>query len=130
MDIALSTATVNSFENTKSSMNLHYHPIVLFNNSWPFHYSHLKNITWEIQAESIGNHMFNIELSCDSPFEIKNDRNYMEFHLTKNNVPFQHDPYECKIIFKATLETDHNSPLNIKQIFWGVVKTKWTKGLK
>ncbi len=129
MDVSLSTATVSAFENTKKSMNLHYHPIVLFNNSCPLLQSHLNNISWEIQTDLIGNHMFNVELSCDSPFEIKNNRNHIEFNLTKNNVPFQHDPFECKLIFKATLEINHESPIYIEKIFWGVVKTKWEKGL-
>lgn len=129
MELSLSTATVNAYENTHKSMNLHFSPIVLFENSWPFPASHLKNISWVIDAISIGRHVFYVEQSCDSPFEIKNNRNYIEFYLTKENVPFKHDPYECLIIFKATLDSPHASPFDIEQKFWGVVNPQWSKGL-
>ena len=130
MEISLSTATINAYENTKKSMNLHFRPIVLFSNSWPFHASDLKNIIWEIYADSIGKHIFSIENSCDSPFEVKNDRSYIEFHLTKDNVPFQYDSCECRITFKATLDSPHASPIDIEKQFWGVVNPKWSKGLR
>ncbi len=129
LEIHLSTATINAHENRTKSMNLHFHPVVLFKNSWPFPTSHLKNISWEVSSEEIGTHFFDVELS-DPPFEINNAKNYINFHLTKKNVLFRHDDYECQITFRATLDSPHATPVKIEHTFWGIVKTKWSKGLK
>ena len=130
MEIHLSTATVLSYENRRKSMNLHFHPVVLFSNSWPFPHSHLQNVVWEVSSEKIGNHALEIEMSGDSPFEVVNDRNYIEFHLIKKNVPFQYKDYPCQILFKAMLDSPHTSPIKIERVFWGVTQTKWSKGLR
>ena len=130
MKIHLSTATVRAYENTKKSMNLHFNPIIIFEDSWPFPIDHLKNVRWEILAEPIGAHTFDVVISVYSPFEVENEKNFVEFHLSKTNIPFQYDDYHCHIIFRATLDSPHTSPYDIKQNFWGVVKTIWSKGLE
>lgn len=129
MNVHLSTATIKSHENRSQKMNLSFNPIVFFENSWPFPNSHLKDIFWEVRSEHIGTHSLNVELSVDSPFEIKDNRNCIEFHLTKRDVPFQHDDYECEIIFQAVIDSPHTSPVKIESSFIGVVKTVWSKGL-
>ena len=131
MNVHLSTATIKSHENRSHKMNLSFNPIVFFENSWPFPNSHLKEIFWEVRSEHIGIHSLNVELSVDSPFEIKDNRNRncIEFHLTKKNVPFQYDDYECEIIFQAVIDSPHTSPVKIESSFIGVVKTVWSKGL-
>ncbi len=111
-------------------MNLHFSPIVLFDNSWPFPLSHLTNVVWEVFAEPIGSQTFDMKTCLDSPFEVQNDKNYIEFHLSKKNVKFQHDDYPCEIRFTATLDSPHSSPVKIERSFWGVVKVKWSKGLQ
>lgn len=111
-------------------MNLHFHPIVLFEEAWPFPVSHLKDVVWQINAEPIGLLVFSVDISSDSPFEVQNDKNYIEFHLSKQNVLFQHDDYPCEIIFSTTLDSPHSSPVQINCSFWGVVKTVWSKGLQ
>jgi hypothetical protein len=111
-------------------MNLSFRPVVMFEQSWPFPLDHLKHIKWVVEAEQIGSHSFEVERSLDSPFEIENDRNYMEFHLTKKDVSFQYDDYPCRIIFRAVLDSPHTSPIEIEEVFWGVVKTIWSKGLQ
>lgn len=110
-------------------MNLHFRPTVMFENSWPFPTSYLKNIRWEIHADPIGSLAFDVEYCVDSPFEIQNDKNFIEFDLTRKNVLFQHDDYECKIIFSALFDYSHSS-FEINEIFWGMVKTRWSKGLR
>ena len=109
-------------------MNLHFHPIVMFEKSWPFPTSHLRDIRWKIYADSIGSYEFDIELEADSPFDVKGDRNCIKFHLKRMCVPFQHDDYECNIVFSATLDSPQTRPVEIEQAFWGVVKTIWSIG--
>ncbi len=111
-------------------MNLNFHTIAIFENSWPFPLDRLRNIEWELSADQIGSHSFEVSISSDSPFEIENDRNYIEFHLSKKDVPFQHDDYPCQITFSATLESPHSSPVQIKEVFCGIVKTIWSQGLR
>jgi len=111
-------------------MNLYFHPIVMFENSWPFPISHLKDINWKIATDKIGTHALNYEISVDSPFEVQNNRNYIEFELNKMNVPFQHDDYECQITFSAVLNSPHASPIKIEHTVLGVVKTIWSKGIQ
>jgi hypothetical protein len=130
LKIHLSTATINSHENRNKSMNLNFHPVVMFENSWPFPLDHLRDIKWSVEAEQVGSHSFEVTVSVDSPFEIENDRNYIEFHLTKKGVYFQHDDYPCRILFSAILDCPHTSPIEINEVFWGVVKTTWSKGLQ
>jgi hypothetical protein len=130
INIYFSTATVQSYENRQKMMNLHYTPIVMFENSWPFSISDLRDVNWKISANEIGTHTFNFVTSVDSPFEIQNDRNYIEFELKKINVPFQYDDYECQITFSAILYSFDESPIKIEHTVWGVVKTIWSKGLQ
>ncbi len=111
-------------------MNLHFNPIVMFEDSWPFPLTDLNNVKWTISANEIGIHIFDVKISVDSPFEIQNNRNYIEFELNKMNVPFQHDDYECQITFSAVLDSPHASPIKIEHTVWGVVKTIWSKGLQ
>ena len=87
-------------------------------------------VKWSVEAEQIGSHSFEVAVSVDSPFEIENDRNSIEFHLTKKYVDFQYDDYPCRILFSAILDSPHTSPIEINEIFWGVVKTTWSKGLQ
>lgn len=130
MRVHLSTATVTSHENRRQSMNLHFNPVVLFEDSWPFPIDHLKDISWSIEAEPIGRHDFEFATGCDSPFEVENDRNYIEFFLSKKSVPFQYDDYPCQILFSATLDSPHSGPIEIDRRFFGVVKTVWSRGLR
>lgn len=110
-------------------MNLHFNPIVMFEDSWPFPLTYLRNVTWTISANEIGIHNFDVEISVDSPFEIQSDKNYIEFALKKMNAPFQYDDYECKITFSASLDSPDAFPIEIEHTVWGVVKTIWSKGL-
>jgi hypothetical protein len=111
-------------------MNLNFHPIVLFERSWPFPHYHLKNVHWKIVADEIGSHEFEVKKSVASPFEVQGNKNYIEFHLTKMNIPFQYDDYPCQILFRATLDSPQTSPIELQRSFWGVVKTIWSKGLR
>jgi hypothetical protein len=129
LNIHLSLATIKSYENRSKLMNLRFNPIVFFENTWPFPISHLKDICWEIHSEQIGLQSFDVELSVDSPFEVKDNCNYIEFHLTKKNVSFQYDDYKCQIVFRAVLDSPHTLPIKIESTFFGVVKTVWSKGL-
>ena len=128
MRVHLSTATVMSYENRRQSMNLHLNPVVLFEDSRPFPIGHLKDISWSIEADPIGRHDFEFTTSCDSPFEVENDRNYIEFFLSKKSVPFQYDDCPCQIIFLAILDSPHSGPIEIDRRFFGVVKTVWSRG--
>ena len=129
MEIHLSTATIRAVENRRRSMNLHFNPIVLFANSWPFPSNHLQNICWSVSAEPIGTHIFEFCNSEYSPLLIQENKNYMEFHLRKNNVPFQYNNFECQITFSAIMNSPHSSPIKIEHVFWGIVKAIWSKGL-
>ena len=111
-------------------MNLHFHPVVLFENCWPFPTDDLKDMRWSIDAEPIGRHDFDIAISCNSPFKVVGDRNYLEFSLSKEAVPFQYDDYPCQIFFSATLDSPHFGATEIDCRFFGVVKSIWSRGLR
>ena len=96
---------------------MHFNPIVKFEGFWPFPISHLKNVHWQILAEPIGAYTFDVVTSVDSPLDIENDSNFVEFHLSKTNVPFQYDDYHCQIIFRATLDSPHTCPYDLDQSF-------------
>ncbi|OOF26359.1 hypothetical protein BZJ19_04285 [Salinivibrio proteolyticus] len=130
MRVHLSTATVTSYENRRQSMNLHFNPVVLFEDSRPFPIDHLRNISWSIEADPIGRHDFELTTGYDSPFELENDRNYIEFFLSREGVPFQYDDYPCQILFSAILDSPHSGPIEIDCRFFGVVKTVWSRGLR
>ena len=129
MKILLSTLTVQSYENKKRLMNLHYKPIVFFKDCCPFSHRALNNIRWAIHSEKIGKHDFEIAVHCDSPFKIRDDRSYMQFDLSVRNVPFQYDLYECKLFFSAVLDSPFMNKQEIDFVSWGVVNTRWSKGL-
>lgn len=130
MRVHLSTATVMSYENRRQSMNLHFNPVVLFEDSWPFPVDHLKDISWSIEAEPVGKLDFEFTTGCGSPFEAQTDRNYIEFFLSKKNAPFQYDDYPCQILFSVILDSPHSGPIEIDHRFFGVVKTVWSRGLR
>lgn len=115
MKIHLSTATISSYENRNKSMSLIFHPVVMFENSWPFPLDHLKDMRWSVEAEQIGSRSFEITVSVDSPFDIENDRNYIEFHLVTKCVKFQYGEYPCRILFGAKLDCPHASLIKIKE---------------
>lgn len=129
MKVHLSTTTVFAHENRNRAMNLHYHPIAMIESSIPLLSSHLRDITWSIVAEPIGSHSFDID-GYFSPFEEENGKSYIEFDLSKPNISFQHDPYPCEIVFKATIDSPLSSPVELELAAWGVVKVKWSKGLR
>ena len=129
MNIHLSTATVFAYENTQKSMNLHFHPIVMFEKECIFERKHLKNVSWKISADAIGTHIFD-EIGVYYPFEAQNGKNYIKFELKKMYLPFQHDDYECQITFTATLDLPYSFPVEIEYNFWGVVITTWSRGLQ
>jgi hypothetical protein len=130
LKIHLSTATIIAYENRQKLMNLHFHPIVFFENAWKFHNYQLKNLEWQVRAEPIGSHRFAVEISSHSPFNRKNNENYIEFHLSKMNVPFHHDNYPCEMRFTATLDSSNASSSLVDCSFWGIVKTVWSHGLQ
>jgi len=79
MQVHVSSTTVKSYGNKKKKMNLHYSPIVFFEDFWPFPTSHIKEMSWEIYSKNIGTHKFDVSWRSDSPFKERNDRNYIEF---------------------------------------------------
>lgn len=125
MEVHLSTATIRAYRNNRGSMNLHFHPIVLFENVPPFSVSSLENLVWEISAEPIGLLNFSVEVDADSPLPLESGRNYIKFHLSRSDVSFQHDNYPCEIRFSAILDQPHASSIEIDRRFWGLVKAIW-----
>ena len=130
MRVHVSTSTVYAYENTRKSMNLHYKPIMFFEDSRPFHIEFLKEIEWKIETSFIENIKFDVIMGIDSPFKIRQDRNYIDFYLSVKDVPFQYDPYECHLYFNALLAENHSPTQVIRHSSWGVVKTIWHKGLR
>jgi hypothetical protein len=129
MTIHLSTATVFAHENRNRAMNLHYHPIVMFEGNDPYISSHLENIVWTIHADPIGKNVFR-DNGRFSPFDPENGLSFLEFDLSKSDVAFQHDDYPCKITFSATVDSPLSSPMDIKHEVYGIVRIKWSKGLQ
>ncbi|WP_072681511.1 hypothetical protein [Arcobacter sp. LA11] len=129
MKIHLSSATIQSYENKNKSMDLFYNPIVIFENTKPFLIEQLKNINWSIQSDKIGSHDFDIQIVQKPSLEDTEDRNFIEFRLSKKDIPFIYDNYSCKITFKAIIELLDKTNMQIKHEALGIVKTKWSKGL-
>jgi hypothetical protein len=130
MKISTSTSTVRAYENRKRKMNLHYDPVLFFEDSWPFPIENLQNKIWTIESEMLGRLQFDVTTEVDSPFEVRTDRNYVSFSLTLSDVPFQPDPYECKLSFNAQLVTGHSQIQEMQFSTWGIVKTIWRNGLR
>ena len=116
-------------ENRNRYMNLHYHPIVILEGSHPIISGELKDVRWLISANPIGTNVFDIEGSF-TPFEFSNGISYIEFDLSKFDVSLQPDDYLCDITFMATIDSALSSPYEIKHEVRGVVKVKWSKGLR
>ncbi len=129
MKTHLSSATIQSYENKNKSMDLFYNPIVIFENTKPFLIEQLKDINWTIQSDKIGSHDFHIQIIQKPSLEDTEDESFIEFRLSKKDVPFLYDNYSCKITFTATLESLDKTNIQIKHESLGIVKTKWSKGL-
>lgn len=130
MEIYLSTATLTSYENRRSSMNLHFNPIVHFKGLWQFPVEYLKDISWEITSKESGVITFEeMEIGVDSPLSIEDGSAFMQFSLKKKGIPFVYDDYSCEIIFKGVLEFPHGRT-PFEKVFWGVIKTVWSEGLR
>ncbi|WP_072681507.1 hypothetical protein [Arcobacter sp. LA11] len=63
------------------------------------------------------------------PINYQLDKNFIEFRLSKIDIPFIYDNYLCKIIFKATIELLDKTNMQIEYEALGIVKTKWSKDL-
>jgi len=123
----ISTATVFAYENRNKRMNLHFNPIVNFENFWEFPSSALEYVRWEIFSDVFGSHIFDCEISPSSLIHSTLNGNILEFHLKVIDVPFTYDNSACKLKFSATLNS--HECCEIQQEFWGVVKTRWSVGL-
>lgn len=124
MNIHFSSATVQSYENKNKLMDLFYNPIVIFENTTHEALEKFENVSWKIESKEIGTQEFEI-LAIQRPSLVDTeDRIFVEFKLTKKDVPFQYDNYSCKLIFSTTLDDE-----KIEYEVLGIVKTKWSKGL-
>ncbi|MCH1923309.1 hypothetical protein L9G74_03050 [Shewanella sp. C32] len=128
MTVHISTATVFAYENRNNKMNLHFNPMVNFEGCWKFPSGYLENVRWEIKSDVFGNHMFDCAISGSSLLESALNGNVLEFHLTVKDVPFAYDNSACWIKFTATLNSHVYREFHKE--FWGVVKTRWSKGLR
>lgn len=129
MKIHLSSATLQSYENKNKSMDLFYNPIVIFENIEPFMIEQLKNIKWTVTLEKIGTQTFDILMIKNSNIKQVDGVYFIEFRLSKKQVPFEYDNYLCKLEFSATIESVNNISEQIKHESLAIVKTKWSKGL-
>lgn len=129
MNIHLSSATIQSYENKNKSMDLFYNPIVIFENTEAFLIEQLKNISWSIQCDEIGSHTFDIQIIQKPAIKDTQDRIFVEFRLSKKDVGFVYDNYSSKIIFSATLGSLDKTNIEINHETLAIVKTKWSKGL-
>ncbi|CAG23126.1 hypothetical protein [Photobacterium profundum] len=128
MTVHISTATVFAHENQNNLMNLHFNPMVYFDDCWEFPAGYLDKIKWVIESEIYGNHEFTSEISGSSLIESAQKGNVLEFHLVIKNVPFQYENSACKLKFTAVLNSHEHREFD--EEFWGVVKTRWSKGLQ
>ena len=129
MKIHLSSATVQSYENKNKSMDLFYNPIIIFETSNSFTIEQLRNIKFNIQSEKINSHDFDVQIIQKPSLEDTEDKVFIEFRLSKKDVPFEYDNYSCKICFTTTLEFFDKEDIQIEHEVLGIVKTKWSKGL-
>lgn len=129
MNIYLSSATIQSYENKDKSMDLFYNPVVIFEGFSAFSIEQLKNIKWTIVSDKIGSYDFDVLMIKNPSIEITEDKNFIEFRLAKKDVPFEYDNYPCKILFSAFLEPLGEDEIKVEHEVLGIVKTKWSKGL-
>jgi hypothetical protein len=128
MTVHFSTATVFAYENRNKKMNLHFNPIVNFEDCWDFPSGFLQNVRWEIESDVFGEHVFECEISGSSLIDSTMQGNVLEFHLKIKNVPFVYDNSACKLKFSAVLNS--HVYREFREEFWGIVKTRWSEGLR
>ena len=134
MNIYFSSATVQSYENHTQSMDLFYSPILIFDgidfasiesmDNIVFTIESMDNIVFTIESQTIGNHQFDIQQISKATIQDSDTRCYLEFKLSKKEVKFSHDNYDCILRFRAILQGQ-----SIEHSTLGIVKTKWKKGL-
>ena len=124
MNIYFSSATVQSYENHTQSMDLFYSPILIFDGIDFSSIESMDNIVFTIESQTIGNHQFDIQQISKATIQDSDTRCYLEFKLSKKEVKFSHDNYDCILRFRAILQGQ-----SIEHSTLGIVKTKWKKGL-
>ena len=124
MNIHFSSATVQSYENKDTNMDLFYNPIVIFEETDYATIEQLEEVKFVLSSDKIGTHQFDIQDITKASIEEIENKVFIEFRLHKKDVLFQYDNYLCKITFFAMSE---KSPVEHSVV--GVVKTKWSKGL-
>lgn len=124
MNIYFSSATVQSYENHTQSMDLFYSPILIFDGIDFASIESIDNIVFTIESQTIGNHQFDIQQISKATIQDSDTRCYLEFKLSKKEVKFSHDNYDCILRFRAILQGQ-----SIEHSTLGIVKTKWKKGL-
>ncbi len=129
MNIHLSSATIQSYENKNNSMDLFYNPIVIFQSNSEVTIEELLTAKWRLESETIGNHEFDIHSAQVPSVQKFSNETVVEFRLSKKEVPFSHDNYLCKIVFNVTLDLSNEEELALTHEVLGVVKTKWSKNL-
>ncbi len=129
MNIYLSSATLQSYENKNKSMDLFYNPIVIFEDIEPFMIEQLNDIKWSITSSKIGTHIFDILMVKNSDIKQEGNICFVEFRLAKKDISFEYDNYLCEVEFTANLEMLDNNVIPISYKSLAIVKTKWTKGL-
>lgn len=129
MNLHLSSATIQSYENKDKSMDLFYNPVVIFDGFSPFAIEQLSEIKWSIVSDKIGSYDFDVLMIKNPAIKITEDKNFIEFKLVKKNVPFEYDNYPCKLLFSAVLKPFDKDEIKLEHEVLGIVKTKWSKGL-
>ncbi len=129
MNIYLSSATLQSYENKNKSMDLFYNPIVIFEDIEPFMIEQLKDIKWSVSSSQIGNHAFDILMIKNGDIKQEDNICFIEFRLAKKEVSFEYDNYLCEVEFSANIETLDRNIIPIRYKSLAIVKTKWSKGL-
>ena len=124
MNIYFSSATVQSYENHTQSMDLFYSPILIFDGIDFASIESMDNIVFTIESQTIGTHQFDIQQISKATIQDSDTRCYLEFKLSKKEVKFSHDNYDCILRFRAILQGQ-----SIEHSTLGIVKTKWKKGL-
>ena len=129
MKIHLSSATIQSYENKDKTMDLFFNPIVIFENTNAFLIEQLKNIKFTIDSKNIGTHDLDVVIIQKPSINDEDDKTFVEFRLSKKDVPFVYDNYSCKINFETTIESLQHDSIKVSFETIGIVKTKWSKGL-
>lgn len=129
MNIHLSSATVQSYENKDKLMDLFYNPVVIFDGFSAFSIEQLSDVKWSIEADKIGSYDFDVLMVKNPSIEITEDKNFIEFKLVKKDVAFEYDNYPCKLFFSAIIKPLDGDEIKLEHEVLGIVKTKWSKGL-